>query len=63
MPEFPHEYTIIFLHGLGGSCFEIKSLFIDVAPPNCRIVLPNAPLLRNSWHNYNADFFKRKSIN
>ena len=45
LDEYGHEYTLIFVHGLGDSASGMFSLFSDdyVVPPTCRIVLPSAP--------------------
>ncbi len=38
-----HRHSIIWLHGFGDSAEGCKGLFIQMQPPNTRIVLPNAP--------------------
>ena len=44
-PHCPHEFTIIFLHGLGDSAngFLAKFNSQELTKRNCRIVLPTAP--------------------
>ena len=45
--EGPHQYTMIFLHGLGDSAEGFEDVFNKKnrppCPKNCRIVLPTAP--------------------
>ena len=49
-PKTEHKYSLIFLHGLGDTAMGFKDLFEDkgneyrITPPNCRIVLPTAPV-------------------
>jgi predicted esterase len=38
-----HRHSIIWLHGFGDSAEGCKGLFVQIQPPNTRIVLPNAP--------------------
>ena len=55
-PVWVHEYTLIFLHGLGDCSRSFVDIFTGdldifgeangtkvVAPPNCRVVLHTAP--------------------
>jgi predicted esterase len=55
-----HEFTLIFLHGLGDSATGFYDVFAEegVVPPTCRVVLPTAPkkpvscnngYVMNSW--------------
>ena len=43
-----HKYTMIFLHGLGDSARGFADVFMDerlnIAPDNCKVVLPTAPV-------------------
>lgn len=41
----PHQYTMIFLHGLGDSAEGFLTSFSEEEwlPNNCRIILPTAP--------------------
>ena len=49
-PKSEHKYSLIFLHGLGDSAMGFFDVFSDpqnqfnLTPPNCRIVLPTAPV-------------------
>ena len=44
-PKGDHEYTMIFLHGLGDSSSGFADVFKQgMCPKNCRIVLPTAPV-------------------
>jgi predicted esterase len=38
-----HKNTIVFFHGLGDSSDGFADFFVEYAPENTRIVLPNAP--------------------
>jgi len=42
-PQGRHDWTIIFLHGLGGSGENFIGMFQNLRLPNTRIVLPTAP--------------------
>jgi predicted esterase len=48
--EKQHDYTLIFLHGLGDTAEGIMDLFSENpwnpewVPKTCRIVLPTAPM-------------------
>ena len=49
-PKEDHKYSLIFLHGLGDTAMGFMDVFEDkrneyqLTPPNCRIVLPTAPV-------------------
>ena len=60
LKENGHQYTLIFLHGLGDTSQGFLDVFCleYVAAPTCRIVLPTAPrkpvslndgYVMNSW--------------
>ena len=38
----PHQYTLIFMHGLGDVGETNLQMFLEnpMVPPNCRVVLP-----------------------
>lgn len=46
-PMKDHKYSMIWLHGLGDSAAGFEDLFLDprleVAPPNCKVLLLTAP--------------------
>ena len=69
-----HKHTMIFLHGLGDTSMGFYDLFLDsknqfnLVPPNCKVVLPTAPIQpvslndgyeMNSWF----DIFNTGQIN
>ena len=41
-----HEFTVIFLHGLGDTAQGFYDTFAEegIVPPTCRVVLPTAPI-------------------
>ena len=54
--EGKHQFTIIFLSGLGGCCDNFLSAFgteekFGTTLKNCRIVLPTAPVKKVSFYN------------
>ena len=43
-----HEYSLIFIHGLGGSSFQMLEEFLPynetkLVPKNTRVILPHSP--------------------
>ena len=71
--EQKHEFTLIFIHGLGQSAEKMMKHFENgmFAPHNCRIVLPTAESRPNtklggkvvpSWYDvYVIDWFKKNT--
>ena len=62
LPGVKHEYTLIFLHGLGDSAesfyYHIFTEMVQV-PRNCRVVLhtaPKSPSTCNGGHQMNSWF-------
>ena len=53
LDEEKHQYTLIFLHGLGDSSAGFFDVFAyqQVVSPNCRVVLPTAPKCPVSCNN------------
>ena len=41
----PHQYTMIFLHGMGHTATDLLECFMfdRICPTECRVVLPTAP--------------------
>ena len=68
-----HDFSLIFIHGLGDSANGLKDLFYpgnSIVPANCKIILPTAPKrqvtinngeIMTSWYDIKGRNLKKSS--